>query len=287
MKGSPFILLFLMLSISVVLVSMKRSSVSLYATSLNNAFISYDLMNAPGLSEKSLIESLNVKLDEANDKWMEDYNKKAGDVSECYTEQCVLFPENGKAITGKADIAQFYSQKYPNVSKVKTVQVKKRFIETPTLIYEVGTLITDKQEIYPYMVSWNGSKGTWQRELEAMAKKTTSHNDSMQINAAREKWMQLCNAHDHKKLVENLYLKDAYYYNRGRVLEGWESLFTEYKYMSQPSYHLSLKPISVMMVQPDLAYEVGKCSGSYGGHYMLVWEKQRDGEWKVCLDSNY
>ncbi|QHT69520.1 DUF4440 domain-containing protein [Rhodocytophaga rosea] len=287
MKGSPFILLFLMLSISVVLVSIKRSSVSLYATSLNNAFISYDLMNAPGLSEKSLVESLNVKLDEANDKWVEDYNKKAGDVSECYTEQCVLFPENSKAITGKTDIAQFYSQKYPNVSKVKTVQVKKRFIETPTLIYEVGTLITDKQEMYPYMVSWNGSKGTWQRELEATAKKTTSYNDSVQIDAAREKWMQLCNAHNHQQLVKSLYLKDAYYYNKGRVLQGWESLFTEYKYMSQPSYQLSLKPISVLMVQPDLAYEVGKCSGSYGGHYMLVWEKQKDGEWKVSLDSNY
>jgi hypothetical protein len=160
MKGSPFILLFLMLSVSVVLVSMKRSTVSLYATSLNNAFISYDLMNAPGMSEKSLVESLNVKLDEANDKWVEEYNKKAGDVSGCYLEECVLFPENGKAIKGKANVAQFYSEKYPNVSKVKTVEVKKRFIETPTLIYEVGTLITDTQEKYPYMVSWNGSNGT-------------------------------------------------------------------------------------------------------------------------------
>jgi len=287
MKGSPFVLLFLLLSISVVLVSIKRNAVSLYATSLNNAFISYDLMNAPGVSEKSLTESLNVKLDAANQKWVEDYNKKAGDVSGCYMEQCVLFPESGKVIKGKSAIAQFYSQKYPNLSRVRTMQVHKRFVETPTLVYEVGTLLTDKQEMYPYIVSWNGSNGTWQRELEALARKTTGKNDSAQINVAREKWMQLCNAHNHKKLVENLYLKDAYYYNKGRVMEGWESLFTEYKYMSQPGYQLTLNPASVMMVQPDLAYEVGRCSGSYGGHYILMWEKQRDGEWKLALDSNY
>lgn len=108
MKGSSFILLFLLLSISALLVNIKRNAVSLYATSLNSAFISYDLMNAPGVSDKSLTGCLNIRPDEANQKWVEEFNKKSGDVSGCCMEESVIIPSTDDAIKARPAFIQLF-----------------------------------------------------------------------------------------------------------------------------------------------------------------------------------
>ncbi len=116
---------------------------------------------------------------------------------------------------------------------------------------------------------------------------TGSENQSGGLDKARNKWMKLCNAHQAGKLVEQLYTKDAYYYNRGRLLKGTKSITAEYGYMNSSSYSLKLTPKHNKFVTPEIAYEIGRCSGSYPLPYMLLWQKQTDGTWKVMMDSNY
>ena len=107
-----------------------------------------------------------------------------------------------------------------------------------------------------------------------------------EIDQSRMEWMELCNAHRAEELVKQKYTMDAYYYNRGRLLQGTKSITQEYSYMNRESYSLKLAPRHVLFVTPDIVFEIGQCSGSYSNPYMLLWEKQADGNWQVLMDSN-
>ena len=107
------------------------------------------------------------------------------------------------------------------------------------------------------------------------------------IDQQRNLWMQHCNAHQADKLVSEVYTPDAYYYNRGRLLQGTKAITAEYGYMNSANYSLKLTPKHVAFVSPNIAYEIGRCSGSYPLPYMLLWEKQANGTWQVLMDSNY
>ena len=98
--------------------------------------------------------------------------------------------------------------------------------------------------------------------------------------------MALCNQHDAQQLVAQMYTANAMYYNHKPVVVGRKDITIEYDYMNQANYSLHLEPIIVETLTPALVFEIGQCSGSYGGKYMLIWEKQKDGSWQVLMDSN-
>lgn len=225
-------------------------------------------------------------LDQATKEWMDSYNQ-AKDLSAYYLDNALLFPEKADPIKGGESITGYYSDLFTTGTRFTAVHPYQRFTETTQLIYETGYITTDKQDIYQYMTIWKNAEGSWKRELETIAKKTVSRNEHEQVNTARSRWIQLCNSHRHDQLIAQVYAADAYYYNRGRLLQGRQQLTEEYKYMANPMYQLTLTPLSVQMVQPDMVYEIGKGSGSYGGHYMIRWEKQPATDWQVTLDTNY
>ena len=98
--------------------------------------------------------------------------------------------------------------------------------------------------------------------------------------------MQYCNAHQVDKLVNELYTKDALYYNHRPMINGRERLIQEYSYMGNPAYKLALKPITVRPFSKDLVVEIGQCEGSYPGKYILIWQRSDQGVWQIALDSN-
>jgi len=56
--------------------------------------------------------------------------------------------------------------------------------------------------------------------------------------------------------------------------------------MSRESYSLRLTPIKTGQVKNNIVLEIGQCSGSYNGKYIIVWKKNALGKWEVFLDSN-
>jgi hypothetical protein len=56
--------------------------------------------------------------------------------------------------------------------------------------------------------------------------------------------------------------------------------------MEREQYHLTLTPIFIEPVSATMVYEIGQCSGSYGGKYILIWQREQDGKWRILLDSN-
>jgi len=155
------------------------------------------------------------------------------------------------------------------------------------LEYEIGKIETSNGS-YPVMFLKNTKADAAPKiEFLVIYEESDVNDEASAIDSSRNKWMELCNAHDAGKLVEQVYVPDAYYYNRGRLLEGTKALSAEYGYMNSPSYSLKLTPKHITFVTSEIAYEIGQCSGSYPLPYMLVWEKQDNGKWLILMDSNY
>ena len=153
------------------------------------------------------------------------------------------------------------------------------------LDYEIGEISVEKNS-WSVMFLKRKDDGS-KIELLVIYKKKKTKDHLSAIDQARKEWMKLCNAHNAGKLVKQLYTSDAYYYSRGGLIQGTESITTEYDYMNNPSYSLKLTPKHLIFVSSDIAFEIGQCSGSYPLPYMLLWQKQSEGNWQVLMDSNY
>ena len=228
-----------------------------------------------------------IQLDEVNNNWLQSFNQGQGEVNDLYLEKAILLPEKYDPIKGNNEISSYYKNNYQKMSDIIEIYVNGRIIESATLVYEIGLFTTDNKNEYHYVVIWKKTNNGWLRELEMIGEDIPNQADSKEIDKSRTDWMSFCNAHNSKVLVEELYTTNAFYYNQGRLLHGSDEISSEYSYMNSGGYSLALEPMIVKVVQPDLAYEIGKCSGSYGGHYILRWEKEPDCKWKVSLDSNY
>lgn len=147
--------------------------------------------------------------------------------------------------------------------------------------------------IYEFQTLENGSFCllTIQQESQIVfdlliSKSHLQSNETNRIDEARAQWMTFCNHQRVDELIENLYCEDAIYFNQKPILQGRSAIRQEYSYMTSANYSLELTPLFIEQINEEYAIEIGQCSGSYGGKYVLVWEKQVDGQWQICFDSN-
>ncbi len=156
-----------------------------------------------------------------------------------------------------------------------------------SLNYEIGEIKINSDAYIVMFLRTKEANAEVTIEFLTIYKNSKSGTHHSAIDKAREKWMSLCNSHLADKLVAQLYVPEAYYYNRGRLLQGTKALTAEYSYMNMSSYSLKLTPKHIVPVNSEIVYEIGQCSGSYPLPYMLVWKKQKDGNWQILMDSNY
>lgn len=228
------------------------------------------------------------QIDEADELWVQAFNKNKGDVSSLYLDAAVFFAEKDAVRKGSKEIADYYMKLYQDTGEITGLVVEGRYVETLNLIYEMGYFTTANNREYQFIAVWKKQFGAgWVRELEMVGLKTPHEVDLAELDQPRDNWVKYCAENDSHALAKNVYTEDAYYYNQGRLMQGWDAIGTEYSYMNSPTYRLQLTPKITRVVQPDLAYEIGQCSGSYRGQYMFRLVKQADGEWKVSVDSNY
>lgn len=195
----------------------------------------------------------------------------ASELIERFTDDVVVISEEGVFRgSGELDIDGSYTKLFEKKASDK-------------LIYEIGE-IDGEGGVFSIMYVKQASSGSIELVVLYEAAQTAGQKG---IDEAREQWMALCNSHNANELVKRLYTANAYYYNRGRLLEGTKAISAEYQYMNNPSYSLKLTPLHVEQVTPGIAFEIGQCSGSYPLPYMLLWEKQDNGKWQVLMDSNY
>ena len=204
-----------------------------------------------------------------------------------YWPEAISVLPNGEAIQGASAISDLWSQTFEGVNRQNLQLVEQVFAgRAQEYQYELSTFATDNYEQFAQLVVWNLKEDKALRELEFVVKYNNPLVDLSGIDAARDLWMEHCNNHRVDLLIGEVYTPNTFYYNHKSPTRGRADLIERYDYMNNERYQLTLTPIHTEAVSQDIAIEIGQCSGSYGGRYVIVWQKQPDGRWMVLLDSN-
>ncbi|NAS12033.1 YybH family protein [Poritiphilus flavus] len=220
-----------------------------------------------------------------NARWVELLNKLPDSLFTAYMEEAVAVNRSGEVFNGHMVIAKKHKMQRLQVDSLSSLGVLPTQRDS-TINYEIAQFWTSDGQLFKSLVIWNSSGGSPLRELEFIAKADESQSFPAVIETRREDWMKLCNAHKAEELVKELYTENAIYYNHKPVVIGHLDIAREYAYMNQENYSLKLTPLIRGPVDENLAFEIGQCSGSYGGKYVLIWQKGPEGEWRILMDSN-
>ncbi len=219
-------------------------------------------------------------------EWQRRFNEAPASLSPLYLDEAVLLSPTLQAYTTPEDRAAYQTQLAATIGKIQTIQSQGCVGVGPELRYELGDLTGADGQRYAFLLIWKKTGELWLREVELIAPAGETPADTATIRAARDQWITLCNQHDANALVTQMYTPDAVYYNHKPLVIGTEALAKEYSYMNCEDYALTLSPILIQPVSDRLVLEIGQCSGSYGGKYVLVWLKNAEGVWQVGFDSN-
>lgn len=208
------------------------------------------------------------------------------DIAKAYTEKPVFLGPTGSLGFPLEDQIRYHQIRYKNLTSLTSLH---RVIanEERGYLYEIGHFTNAKQESFKHLLILKQQGDTVRRELEFIALASAVDSSALlAFDQRRTEWMELCNAHNAEELVTNLYTPHALYYNHKPLIVGHEAIAKDYQYMNRENYSLELNPIHVELVSDRIAFEIGQCSGSYGGKYLFVWQKDEEGKWSVLMDSN-
>lgn len=226
--------------------------------------------------------------EEANHIWQRLLNEQPTHIQTHYTEQAITLTGKGRQISTAEERLQYLA---PLLSPQQTVQsIEPVFCELANpntdIRYDLSRIKPAVGPDYIQLVIWREANGQYLRELDFLAPLAPGRTDLTALDRARDKWIKLCNEHDATILVEQLYEPEALYYNHRPMIVGREQITKTYSYMNNEDYSLHLSPLVVQPVRKDLVLEIGQCSGSYGGKYILIWRRNAEGQWQIWMDSN-
>jgi len=220
------------------------------------------------------------------ERWAYLVNTGSDSLGQLYDPEAYLAfqGDEWQLVQGQAEIAVYYSRR--NIGPIDSVGSAGKVQASENIHYEVVRMKGQGAE-YAQLVVWKKDASAVGRQLEVLAAAGAMQGGwRAEIDTARNEWMKFCNSHDPAKLVSEVYTKEAMYYNHKPMVVGTEAITQEYGYMANAEYTLVLAPLVVEPINASVVFEIGQCSGSYGGKYMLVWVKAADGRWQVQLDSN-
>ncbi len=233
----------------------------------------------------------------ANKQWIKAINKKTAffDLKGFYFDKaCLLYPNEDKDIRvyDKFNTSFLGFAEYVNkIKKQKTLHAVK---DKDGKILEIGYIKTKSQSNFAYVTAWqNGADGLC-KEVHLVYPlagefnlpiKNKAHDTN--IDQARDLWVELSNSHRPSKLIKLLYTEDALYFNQGKTYKGFLGIDPKYAYMSNKNWDIELFAEHVLQVSESRALEIGYYKSSGKGHYILVWEKDVEGTWKVLFDFNF
>jgi len=263
-----------------------RNSVLYLLTLAVFSFFAFSTKDGPSFSwdDRNVTKNDSSQIAEAHQKWLQRINSDIDALGESYSENAVKINGAGEILEQPLAIMENYRSQAPHIDSISTI---KKFVAVldSTIIYEIGRIWSTDQT-YAHLLIWRNTNGTLKRELEFVTPIGYKKNKQEDITASRTQWMKLCNAHNAAELVNEMYTENALYYNHKPMVIGREAITAEYHYMNNTEYELTLNPSIVEIVNETLAFEIGQCSGSYPGNYVLIWQKGKDGKWRILMDSN-
>lgn len=220
------------------------------------------------------------------ESWAALLNQRDETLLSLYSSDAWMLEGDGEVVRGRDEVVERLRSRLDETLPIEKVDRVARVLEREGVIYEIVRFQTSDENIHSSLVILDSSDGRETRRVEFTATREPSLSTVKgDIDEARQAWMVFCNDHNARRLVESMYLDNAVYYGRRGIMTGTDVIASEYRYMNDPQYSLTLEPLHVDVVSPAFALEIGQASGSYGGKYVLVWKKTVDG-WKILFDSN-
>jgi ketosteroid isomerase-like protein len=220
----------------------------------------------------------------ARASWYMDLQQGADEFQERYTPNAVRIFADGTFIQGADTLARNWRVSNWEIKGVEVLHEVQPHLQAYR--YEITSLQTKFGTPLVELCIWNLQGPNLRKELEFAVPLAEDVPGPDILDMYRRQWMELCNAHNAEALVNTLYHPNTLYYNHRPMLVGRAALIPAYAYMNNPNYTLRLEPIAVVPVRADLIFEIGQCVGSYPGKYILVWQRDAEGLWKILLDSN-
>lgn len=234
-------------------------------------------------AEKAVPESIPAP---TTDKWTKIINDSTAALEKLYSEEAILLFPDGTYKEGNEEIATHYrAQGF----KVKNLETEFTISTGPggDHTYDTGEFTTEDGKTYDYLWILGVEGESLKRQLEFLAEASpVVQVPDEELRRQRDRWMELCNNHQVSQLVTEMYRENGVYYNHKPLIVGQPLITEEYGYMQDPNYRLELRPLHLNSVSEELVIEIGQASGSYNGNYLLVWQKDSTGTWKILFDSN-
>jgi ketosteroid isomerase-like protein len=208
-------------------------------------------------------------------------------IEKIYASNAIKIVSVDSIIESSSQIAEYFGNKKNKISSIESlfkIEANKR----RQINYEIISYKTEDQLENVQLLIWRLENGKVIREFEFTESRNqeAKNVDITTIADTRKRWMELCNANNAKNLVNQLYSANTIYFNHKPLIIGTKDLIKEYNYMNRSDYSLHLQPLKLEIVNANFAFEIGQCSGGYKGKYILIWERQSDGNWKIHIDSN-
>ena len=222
--------------------------------------------------------------------WKYAQNEKDSSLMDLYTQNAVKVVTEAKILSGAAEIMEHYGPKEP-ISEVFSMFDIDANIPRG-ISYEINAITVNNAPRTIQLVIYEKSGEQKLRAFEYDADQPKEIEESLyqeiigQLQERRDQWMAYCNAHDVPGLINDLYSHNTLYYNHRPLVKGREALVQEYAYMNNEQYKLRLIPKFLSVVNEGTVFEIGQCEGSYNGKYILIWNKDEDGVWRIFIDSN-
>jgi len=246
----------------------------------------------PLLTQKKLSNTIEQQVEIntiSNDisNWVDAVNNKSVDIIKSfYLPESIKIISSESKLSGPIEIAEYYALQSEGIKSITSLFSVNANMEK-NIDYEIIKYEALNGKSYAQLLVWVVKGGYKFREFEFVSEiSEETLNNEKSITDKRNLWVKLCNTHNPENLVNTLYSSNSIYFNHKPLVMGRENLIKEYSYMKGENYQLRLNPLKTLFVNDSLVYEIGLCEGTYKGKYIIVWKKERDGEWRVFIDSN-
>lgn len=220
-------------------------------------------------------------------------------VAEGEMKQELLFPE-GYLFVFDGQILYNGTKTTPDTLSVAyrltNFQEQHRYKHGPFRWLTIAILASEKGGKQLLATGWKKTETDWTREIDLLLRLQERAEVLDQIReelaSERRKWVRLANEHNPEAHITRSYTKDAIYFSNGRRSDGHEGITERYSYMKNPNYQVDLEAETLYAVSKQQVLEVGRYFAGKkrqgdGGVYLILWEKQSKGAWRIALDFNF
>ena len=254
------------------------SNIGIYGNMKNLFLLLTMILSSP------ILVGQNIEM--KNLEFKKEFNYNTLSFNHAFTSAALMITDGNTVHQNEEEILQYFQQMRTDYGQIDSIHTFDIVQGNDQISYELGKMDFSNAVSITYLTIWKDDNDSVKRALLYFTKSEEAKLAKEEISIARNQWMEYCNAHNAFALVKNAYTENALYFNHKPLVIGTEALAKEYGYMNNEKYTLKLTPEIIQPATKQIVYEIGQCSGSYNGKYVLVWEKEHDGTWRICFDSN-